>query len=554
VSHAAAARRRAPLAAATLLALVLLAPTEGGARPGGGGSFGGGGGSRSGSSSSSSSSGGSRSGSTSSSTSSAGGASTAVEPVWLYRATSGRSRSGPRAPSSTDTSPYGEPPPRPAAWPAPNVIDNSALGAVLLMVPAAVLLVIGLALYLLVRGSRRRAGTGWSTVAVRAQGRSELTAIQATDPDFSIALFEDFLYALFTEAHVARGAHTLERLSPFLRPEVRAALAARTSAPVGSIVVGAMRFVQFVTQDPSRYAVQVEFEANYAEGAPGQPERAYWVTERWWLSRARAARSRGPDRARVFDCPGCGAPLDKVIGGQCRHCNRTVDTGEFDWRVEGIEVTSLQPRGPMLTGTTEEVGTDLPTIVDPALQARLAALSARDRAFDLGALERRVGLVFATMQSAWASLAWHKARPFLSDNLFETQRYWIEAYRRAGLRNVTERARILRIDLARVTHDRFFDAVTLRVYATGLDYTLRDADGAVVGGNRARERVYSEYWTLLRSVAASGPARAEPVCPRCGAGLEVTMAGDCTHCKAKVNSGSFDWVLARIEQDEAYTG
>jgi hypothetical protein len=475
-----------------------------------------------------------------------------VELAWLYRAKSGKDRTD-RGIFAAGASPYGEPPRRPATWVSPNEMNNTAFSAILLF-PAVVVLVFAVALALIVRASRRRVGTGWSTTTVRAQGRSDLSAIQSTDPDFSIALFEDFLYALFTETHIARGARTLERLTPFLRPAVRAGLVARTAAPVGSIVVGAMRFLRFVTEDPSRYAVLVEFEANYAEGPPNAPERAFWVTERWWLSRARAARSRGPERARVFDCPGCGAPLEKVIGGQCRHCNRTVDTGEYDWTVDGIELTSLQPRGPMLTGTTEEVGTDLPTVVDPAIHERLAALSARDRAFDVATLERRAGLIFATMQSAWSTLAWHKARPFLSDNLYEAQRYWVEAYRRAGLRNVTEQTRILRIDVARVTHDRFFDAITLRVYATGLDYTLRDADGAVVGGNRARPRIYSEYWTLLRSVVVTGPARVEPVCPRCGAALEVTMAGECTHCKAKVNSGSFDWVLARIEQDEAYSG
>jgi hypothetical protein len=32
------------------------------------------------------------------------------------------------------------------------------------------------------------------------------------------------------------------------------------------------------------------------------------------------------------------------------------------------------------------------------------------------------------------------------------------------------------------------------------------------------------------------------------------MAGSCEHCNAKVTSGEFDWVLSRIEQDEAYAG
>jgi len=34
----------------------------------------------------------------------------------------------------------------------------------------------------------------------------------------------------------------------------------------------------------------------------------------------------------------------------------------------------------------------------------------------------------------------------------------------------------------------------------------------------------------------------------------VNMAGYCEYCKAKVTSGEFDWVLSKIEQDEAYHG
>ncbi len=125
-------------------------------------------------------------------------------------------------------------------------------------------------------------------------------------------------------------------------------------------------------------------------------------------------------------------------------------------------------------------------------------------------LHRRVGLVFTTMQTAWASLEWQNARPYLSDNLCEAQRYWIEAYRRAGLRNITDRARILRIDVARVTQDAWFDSITLRVYASGLDYTVQAADRAVVGGNPHRERTYSDHWTLLRGTRAAGPTHVEP--------------------------------------------
>ena len=455
---------------------------------------------------------------------------------------------------SAGGAPYGVASPRPAVWPAPSEVNTAFWGGLLLLVPASVLLFIGVVVYLIVRRGRKRAGGGWSTSVIRARGRGELDAIRHTDPQFSTAVFEDFLYALYTELRVGHGAGKQARLDPYLSPVVRSELIREPSPPIGHVVIGAMRFLSFDTSNPALYSVEVEFETNYAEIHPHHQERAFWVTERWVLSRPRRATSRSPDRARVLDCPGCGAPIEKVIGGQCRHCNRVVDSGEFDWMVTSITVVGKQPRGPMLTGTTEEQGTDLPTIVDPQLQSRLGALTAKDRAFDMAMLHRRVGLVFTTMQGAWSSLEWERARPFLSDNLYEAQRYWIESYRRAGLRNITDRARVLRIDVARVTSDAWFDSVTLRVYATGLDYTIQANDRAVVGGNPHRERTYSEYWTLLRGTRTAGPTHVEPVCPKCGAALQVTMACECTHCKAKVNSGAFDWVLARIEQDESYTG
>ena len=76
----------------------------------------------------------------------------------------------------------------------------------------------------------------------------------------------------------------------------------------------------------------------------------------------------------------------------------------------------------------------------------------------------------------------------------------------------------------------------------------------MVGGSRTVERNYSEYWTLIRSARARGTPRLDQNCPGCGAALTLNMAGLCSHCGAHVTSGEFDWVLSKIEQDEAYRG
>jgi hypothetical protein len=164
-----------------------------------------------------------------------------------------------------------------------------------------------------------------------------------------------------------------------------------------------------------------------------------------------------------------------------------------------------------------------------------------------------VGLIFSEFQTAWSGRDLAAMRPFLSDSLFQTQAYWVEAYKQQRLRNVTERARITGLEIAKVGADRFYDSITVRLWATGLDYTVSD-DGKVVSGNRGRERAYSEYWTLIRGSGRSAPTHTDKSCSNCGAPLQINMAGYCEYCKAKVTSGEFDWVLSKIEQDESYQG
>jgi hypothetical protein len=170
----------------------------------------------------------------------------------------------------------------------------------------------------------------------------------------------------------------------------------------------------------------------------------------------------------------------------------------------------------------------------------------RDRVF-VGGLRGTRG-VFHTSRLGAQELT--PVRPYLSDQLFAA-RAWVAAYQ-PGPENVTEDSSVVTIAPSRIVHDKYFDSLTVRVFAQCKDYTL-DRDGKLVGGNRDSLRRYSEYWTFIRSAEKRGAAAKEPVCPNCGAPIEhVNMAGECTSCRVKVTTGQFDWVLSRIEQDEVY--
>jgi hypothetical protein len=385
--------------------------------------------------------------------------------------------------------------------------------------------------------------------ARRASLRATLLGLRDSDAGFSVVLFEDFAYALYAEMQVSRAQGGIGRMAAFLNPNVAQLLHDPGLERVEGLVIGAMRYVD-VEINTERALVRLEIEANFTELRQGQPQRFY-VCDQLLLTRVRTARSRPPARVKKLDCPNCGAPLEGMRGTTCAYCQTEVGGGRLDWQVDTIQRLTTETRSPDVTSDAPEQGTSLPTVVSPGSDRRLGELLARDPSNDMNALWARIGLVFSELQVGWSNRDLSRIRPFVTDRLFQYFGYWIDIYLATHARNVTENARITNIELADVVTDAVYDAVTVRVFATSLDYTLAD-DGRLLRGSRSNERPYSEYWTLIRGNATRGRPRSDPACPSCGAPLHIGMAGNCEYCHARVVSGDFDWVLSRIEQDDAY--
>jgi hypothetical protein len=395
------------------------------------------------------------------------------------------------------------------------------------------------------------------------QPSQDLEQIRTLDPDFSIVLFDDFVYALYARAHQARASRQdLDALAPYLGEAARTELAQRPPAgtPVTAVVVGALRTLDVIlpgppagpTPDP-RVRVLLEIEANLTLGAAGS-ERTQYVKERWRLVRGANVRTKPPQQVQSFHCPNCGAPFAPTGSDRCEYCGEVVSNGRFDWTVETIEAVRTEARPPALTGTVQEVGTDWPTVFHPELPARRAELLRDDPTATDEALTARLRLIYGELNTAWTNLDLAPVRPYVSDGLFDYLQYWITAYKAQGLRNVLDGMTLTEATLTKVVRDRWYDALTFRIWGTGRDSTVRVATGEVVGGDPRTDRTYSEYWTLIRGSGVRGAPRADKACPNCGASLDTNMAGECAHCGAKVTSGQFDWVLSKIEQDDSYTG
>jgi hypothetical protein len=208
----------------------------------------------------------------------------------------------------------------------------------------------------------------------------------------------------------------------------------------------------------------------------------------------------------------------------------------------------------LLTSDVPEVGTDYPTIVQPGFPNVRAAFEQSNSSFSWGDFQSRARLIFNELQAAWSTLNWERARPHETDSIFQMHQFWIEAYKRQGLRNLLDQCQITAMQPVKIKEDAFYNAITLRIFAQGFDYTV-DQQGRIVSGSKDRQRRWSEYWTFIRNRNAKPAAsRADLSCPNCGASLKVNATGICEFCGGKITSGEFDWVLSKIEQDESYAG
>jgi predicted lipid-binding transport protein (Tim44 family) len=408
--------------------------------------------------------------------------------------------------------------------------------------------------------------------------RSRLDQLRRHDPNFSEILFMDFACALYAKVQEARGRRDLKTYHPYLGPgamrelerldgglreEVRRFVRKQGGAEpqppkfdVRGVIVGGAK-IDDVT-DPEREAItiSVRFETNYTEAyGDGEParENTFYCEEVWKFSRRRDVLSPPPEKIRAFGCPNCGSTAERLPDDSCPHCGVKVVAGRLHWFVASIGVLRRESRGPLLTSDVPEVGTDLVTVVQPDYTAARDQFAAANPNFSWERTEARFRHIFLELQAAWSTRQWERARPYQSDQLFQSHYFWIREYQRQGLRNVLEDVHIERLQPVKITSDAFYDAITVRIWASMKDYTT-DAEGKVVCGSPRRARRFTEYWTFIRRRGAQESEKEDTACPNCGAPLKINMAGICEFCEGKIASGEFDWVLSRIEQDEAYAG
>ncbi len=440
-------------------------------------------------------------------------------------------------------------------------IEYPAIGVPLTLVVVAFLVIRGIASNI---GGRRVHQTHGTAPYQRSKPRRKarrgvagLERLRGADPAFSLPVLYDFLVLLHRRTHGALGSKAWEPLAPFVSESGRRDLTTVNPSvnAVSEVVVGAVRLLKVQHRGHST-SLRVRFESTRLEKLDTGADRRVLVEEEWQLRRAANAPSLSPDEVMRMGCPSCGVSIETTTMGACPNCDTPITKGQLQWQLTGVRLNSrrrVQPPEVGLWQGGDEGSVREPTLVSDDLSAAMRGLTSRHPEFDLPAFESRVQELYLQLQNGWSEGRWEDLRPFVTDPMYQSLRFWIEGYRRHGLRNQLTDIHLERQRIVRVQVDPWYEAITVRIWGSMKDSVV-DSEGKVVGGNAKVARSFSEYWTFLRAAGTGGAVGDIHHCPSCGAPLDnVSQAGICGYCDSKITTGRFDWVLSRIDQPEAYS-
>ncbi len=212
----------------------------------------------------------------------------------------------------------------------------------------------------------------------------------------------------------------------------------------------------------------------------------------------------------------------------------------FIYRVILARQGSMFARGGRITSTRLSSESSADRLKD------ISKIRIADSGYDEAAFVKRASGAFLAIHDAWSRQDMRRARAFISDGVFERFSRQITEY---GQRERLDRMASVEIRDAKVLRYRrgqHYDAVFVSFTASAINESVALRINKVVSSTPT---FFTEVWTFLRRPGVKtrkSPGFIEGNCPSCGAPLSIVDAAQCVACKARINSGEYDWVLVEI--------
>lgn len=381
------------------------------------------------------------------------------------------------------------------------------------------------------------------------------------DENFSRVLFLDFVNSLYTKFYMGfTDRKALNNLKPFINAE-DLEIQANGQGKISQVIIGSIDIIDIFEKD-GKDLITVEIDANYALDNAGYQIK-YLLLEKWCFMRDKNVLSKTPEQMKNLSCPSCGGANNLTDAGLCTYCGAEIVLGKMQWALKSKKYVLyeqfLDNEG--LGSDVDEEGSDLPTLKQDDLSEKILKFKEKNNNVDFDSFltdfkEKTVKSFFLNLYNRWSNNKLELIRPFISDRLYESFSFWINNYKSKGQVNRVEGIKISNIELVKIDLDKFYDSMTVRIFAESSDYT-EDNKGKVVAGSRSKTRKFTEYWTFIKKAGLEIESNTFDInnCPSCAAPVaKNAQSAKCAYCGSITNDGDFYWTLTAITQDETYRG
>ncbi len=190
--------------------------------------------------------------------------------------------------------------------------------------------------------------------------------------------------------------------------------------------------------------------------------------------------------------------------------------------------------------------------------AGLVKIRGRDPGFSVETLLERAGRVFVAVEKAITRGDVASVRALMTDAAYQQFKARLSLAGVFGVRpavaDVTPTGvRVSALEVAG-RHDGAHVGIQFEARRTEVPVGT-SAAAALEAASSAPAVAGAEVWSFLRRQGTKTTAAGviEGLCPSCGAVFQGGETGECAYCHAIVNSGAFDWVLAKISEVDAFS-
>lgn len=174
-----------------------------------------------------------------------------------------------------------------------------------------------------------------------------------------------------------------------------------------------------------------------------------------------------------------------------------------------------------------------------------------DPEFNEGRIKSMMSNLYVQMQNTWQNKDISSLRLYMTDEFYSQMDRQLEAFRRTGRTDYTERIAVLSVELKGWKQSGGMDYLVLRLQSRIVTYVLEDRTGKLVSGDMNREKFMEYEIELSRKTGIITNPEGDDIktatCPHCGAPLKLNASAQCEYCGSVITRVNTNWAISGMK-------